>query len=87
MKQAYDKESRQNIIKHIGNDPLFRAVARQYEAYKIVKQFDKNKIYIETDIEGEGSDSDLDDDPIEHVEQRLNKIEDQAMNLLNGTKK
>ena len=76
MKQACDKESRKEIIKEIGSDPLFRGVARQYEAYQIVKQFNKNKIYIETDIEGEGSDSELDDDPLEHVEQRLGKIED-----------
>ena len=38
-------------------------------------------------MDDDDSDSDLDEDPLEQIEQRYQKIEDQALNLLNGTKK
>ena len=34
----------------------------------------------------EDSDSDLDEDALEKIEQKYFKLEDQALNLLNGTK-
>ena len=89
MKQAHDKDSRQSIIDAIGDDPLFKSVARQYEAHVLVSKMDNNSItMMETHgTHGDGSDSDLDDDIIGNVEQRFSKIEENTILLLNGTKK
>ena len=45
------------------------------------------KVHVDTMNDDEDSDSDLDEDALEKIEQKYLKLEDQALNLLNGTKK